>query len=50
MRFRRIGVVAIIPLHSHSCATHTRNSRGIKLLQKNVGGGGGGLEMERRSY
>jgi hypothetical protein len=40
MRFRRIGVAALIPLHSHCCATHTRNSRGITLLQKKVGGWG----------
>jgi len=38
MRFRRIGVAALIPLHSHCCATHTRNSRGITLLQKRWGG------------
>jgi hypothetical protein len=37
MRPGRIGVAVIIPLHSHSCATHTRNSRGIKLVQKSEG-------------
>jgi hypothetical protein len=40
MRLGRTGVAATIPLHSHSCATHTRNSRRIKLLQKKWGVGG----------
>jgi hypothetical protein len=41
MRLGGIGGAAIIPLHSYSCAMHTRNSRGIKLLQKSGVGAAG---------